>query len=185
MAYFRPAHDAERRRWQNPEAILKEIGLAEGMTFADIGSGGGFFAIPAAKMVGERGLVYALDASAGAIESLRETAAKEGLANIMTIVGRAEKVLPCESCADIVFFGIDLHDFSDQAGALRNALRTLKPGGKLVDVDFEKDAAFGPPVEIRLTKEKATETIESAGFRVTKVESAGPYHYLVEAQPRS
>ena len=182
MAYFRPARDAERRTWQNPEAILKQMGLAEGMTFADIGSGGGFFAIPAARVVGETGLVYALDASEGAVESLRETASREGLGNIRTIIGRAEKVLPCESCADIVFMGIDLHDFSDQAGVLRNALKTLKPGGKLVDVDFEVDAPFGPPVEIRLSRKKATETIESAGFRVTKVASAGPYHYLIEAQ---
>ena len=50
-----------RRKWQNPEDILREIGLETGMTFLDIGCGNGFFTLPAARMVGPAGQVYGLD----------------------------------------------------------------------------------------------------------------------------
>ena len=49
--------DHERRKWQNPEAILSSIGLRPGFTLIDIGCGSGFFALPAAKIVGKKGKV--------------------------------------------------------------------------------------------------------------------------------
>ena len=48
-------NEAERRKWQNPEAILVDIGLAPGFTFVDVGCNDGFFALPAARVVGEGG----------------------------------------------------------------------------------------------------------------------------------
>ena len=55
---------AERLLWQDAPAILSQIGLRPGDTLADIGSGDGYFSIPAARMVGKTGKVYALDVSA-------------------------------------------------------------------------------------------------------------------------
>jgi ubiquinone/menaquinone biosynthesis C-methylase UbiE len=51
----------ERKQWHNPETILKNVGVVNGMTMADLGSGPGFFTIPMAKATGEKGLVYAVD----------------------------------------------------------------------------------------------------------------------------
>jgi len=65
--------DEERKKWQDPDAILSEIGLEPGMIFTDLGCGEGFFALPAARIVGEAGRVYALDINAEAIEHLKET----------------------------------------------------------------------------------------------------------------
>ena len=61
-------------RWQNPEEILANIGLRQGFTFVDVGCDDGFFAIPAAKLVGERGKVYGLDISDEAISRLKRKA---------------------------------------------------------------------------------------------------------------
>jgi len=55
------------------------------------------------------------------------------------VLGRAEDTIFCEACADIVFFGMVLHDFSDPAKVLRNAGMMLKVDGRLVDLDSEKD----------------------------------------------
>ena len=68
--------ETERRKWQNPEAILREIGLKSGQTFVDIGCGDGFFAIPAARLVEESGKVYGLDSDLEAVRCLEEKAAK-------------------------------------------------------------------------------------------------------------
>ncbi len=105
----------ERRQWQDPEQILSSIGTESGMVFIDLGCGDGYFALPAARKVGPLGKVYAGDIDSSAIERLRAQAEKEGLDNIFTDVKAAEKTIVCEGCADIVFFGINLHDFEDPA----------------------------------------------------------------------
>ncbi len=107
--------DPERRQWQDPEEILSLIGIMPGMVFVDMGCGDGYFALPAARRVGSSGRVYANDIDAGAIGRLRERAAKEGLDNLFTEVKESEATVSCEGCADVVFFGIDLHDFHDPA----------------------------------------------------------------------
>jgi ubiquinone/menaquinone biosynthesis C-methylase UbiE len=178
-------HDErERRRWQNPEAILVDIGLRSGFTFMDIGCGDGFFALPAARLVGEEGKVYGLDVDSEAIRRLKEKASREGLRNVQLKVGAAEETVFCEACADVVFFSIVLHDFDDPSRVLLNAKRMLKQTGTLVDLDWKKKhMELGPPIQTRFSEEKAVDLIEAAGFKVETVEQAGQYHYLIVAGP--
>jgi len=174
--------DPERRQWQDPEQILSAIGAGPGMVFIDMGCGDGYFAIPAARIAGPLGKVYANDIDAGAIGRLTGQAAKEGLANLFADVKSAEETVVCEGCADIVFFGIDLHDFRDPFSVLWNAKKMLRPSGRLVDLDWkDQPLAFGPPPEKRFSIEKARSLIDSAGFRIESVTDAGPYHYLIIA----
>jgi ubiquinone/menaquinone biosynthesis C-methylase UbiE len=176
--------DEDRRKWQDPKAILAEIGLVPGMVFADLGCGEGFFALPAARIVGSEGKVYALDIDAEGIDLLKETAEKEGLGNVIAVAGEGESTVLCEECADIVFFGTVLHDFDDAAMVLDNARRMIKPAGRLVNLDWKKEQTeLGPPVEIRFDEDKASRLISEAGFQVEKVWDIGPYHYVVTAKP--
>lgn len=177
-------HDeAERRQWQEPEPILKTIGMGPGKKMADIGCGSGFFALPAARMAGSSGAVYGVDADAGALKELREKAEREGLTNIFLFSGDAEGIVPCEGCADIVFFGICLHDFKDPGQVLVNAKRILNKGGLLADLDWKKKpTSRGPPQEIRFDEAKASALIEAAGFTIESVEDPGPDHYLILAR---
>ncbi len=181
----RHAEDPERRKWQDPQAILADIGLGPGLTFVDVGCGGGFFTLPAARMVGKTGAVYGVDTDAPSIAELKELAAGEGLSNLTLSVGKAEEAILCHECADIVFFGIVLHDFQDPARVLRNARKMVKPAGKLVNLDWKKEAMpFGPPLAKRFTPEEATRLIEAAGFSVEGVKDTGPYTYLITARPQ-
>lgn len=177
------ADNQERRRWQNPEAILTELGLKPGFTFMDIGCGGGFFTLPAARLVGERGSVYAVDINSEYVQDLEEKAAGEGLINLKLQVGKAEEIVLCQACADIVFFGIVLHDFKNQARVLANAKRMLKPSGRLVNLDWKKEPMpLGPPLSKRFNEEKAVRLITAAGFKVETVKESRPYHYLIIAK---
>jgi ubiquinone/menaquinone biosynthesis C-methylase UbiE len=184
MATHKFFHDeTERRKWQNPEEILAEIGLKSGFIFIDVGCNDGFFAIPAARITGEKGKVYGIDIDRQAINRLKKKAGEEGLKNLDLTLREAEETVLCEGCADIVFFGIDLHDFRDPARVLMNAKRMLKPGGILVDLDWKKEPMpLGPPVQIRLSEEEAAKLIESQGFKVETVKKSGLYHYLIIAK---
>jgi ubiquinone/menaquinone biosynthesis C-methylase UbiE len=176
------ADDPERKEWQDPEKILAVIGLSAGMVFVDVGCGEGYFAMPAARIAGPGGKVYAADINAEAVAALQDQAAAEGLTNLSAAVKAAEETVVCEGCADIVFFGIDLHDFADASQVLRNARTMLKPSGKLIDLDWKDEPmAFGPPQEKRFSVQKATGLMEDAGFRVHSVQDAGPFHYLIRA----
>jgi ubiquinone/menaquinone biosynthesis C-methylase UbiE len=175
--------ETERRKWQNPEAILMEIGLQPSFTFIDVGCGEGFFSIPAAKIVGSKGKVYGFDSNEESIKRLKEKATRERLDNLILKVGVAEETILCRGCADIVFFGIDLHDFRDPAKVLINAKKMLKIGAKLADLDWKKEPMeLGPPMQVRFSQEEAVTRIEEAGFRVHAVKQAGRYHYLIIAK---
>ncbi|HUH78393.1 MAG TPA: methyltransferase domain-containing protein [Methanoregula sp.] len=178
---FRP-EDPERKKWQHPEEIFDTIGLLPGMSFVDVGCGDGYFALPAARRVGAAGKVYAVDIDRSAVERLRDTAVQSGLGNLVTEVKAAEEAIVCNGCADRVFFGIDLHDFSDPVQVIRNAKKMLSPTGLLIDLDWiDRETGIGPPLWKRFSAGKARLLIESAGFRIRSVSDAGPYHYLIVA----
>lgn len=174
--------EATRRSWYNPEAILQE--LTAGMTFVDVGCGDGFFSILAAKKVGEKGKVYAVDVDESAVGKLLKKAEAEGLSNVTGKVGRAEDTVFCVECADFILYSMDLHDFNDPAKVLANARLMIKPTGQLVDLDWKKqDVPHGPPSGVRFSEQEASELIGSAGFKVAAVKEAGPYHYVIAAKP--
>ncbi|MBN1366674.1 MAG: class I SAM-dependent methyltransferase [Dehalococcoidales bacterium] len=176
--------DDFRRQWQNPEIILNKIGLKQGDIFVDIGCGNGYFAIPAAKIVGEKGTIYGLDVNEEAIAELNERAKSADLKNLIITASDAATTCFGEAFADIVFFGIDLHDFVEPSIVLQNAHRMLKANGKLGDLDFKKiHMEFGPPYEIRFSEAKAKELIERAGFITESIEDIPPYNYLIIARP--
>jgi ubiquinone/menaquinone biosynthesis C-methylase UbiE len=175
--------ESERQRWQNPEAILAEIGVEPGQTFIDLGCGQGFFTIPAAHRVGTHGLVYALDSSSESLAILSSKAEKAGLSNIQIKVAEAEDGPICLACADWVFMGIVLHDFHDPSKVLRNARTMLKPGGHLADLDWKKaPMKIGPPLEKRFDISKAESILSSSGFLIEKSGDYGTYDYLIVAR---
>jgi ubiquinone/menaquinone biosynthesis C-methylase UbiE len=173
------------RRWRHPEISLEVLGLREGMTLMDVGCGYGFFTIPAAQIVGEKGKVYAVDIDAASIDQLKRDAAENGLKNIHAKVAEAEETVFCQECADIVFYSTVLHDFKDPAKVLRNAKTMLKPSGKLVNLDWKKkQTSFGPPLQIRFSEEHAANLIKQAGFTVESVKDLESDFYIVTAKPQ-
>lgn len=178
--------EAMRRSWYNPEQILQSAGLQSGMVFMDIGSADGFFTILAAKMMGKKGKVFALDIDADAIKTIKSKARKEGLRNVQAVVGAAEETVICSACADIIFFSMVLHDFKDASKVLLNARKMIKPDGLLVNLDWKKKedkTEIGPPLTIRFSEEKACSMIEAAGFKCLDPKNIGPYHYVLFGKP--
>lgn len=178
--------DKERRKWQNPEAILSSIGVKDSAVFVDVGCGEGFFALPAARMVGKSGRVIGIDADEGAIEHLKREAERLKLHHLTAIAGRAEETVPLTNGADLVFFGICFHDFQNPFRVLQNTHSMLKSTGILIDLDWKDEPmALGPPLSKRFSPSYAEELIRSAGFRIRTVQEAGPYHYCITAMPQS
>lgn len=167
----------ERRSFQNPEQILERAGIKCGMNVADIGAGTGFFSIPAAKIVGSEGKVYAVDIQSEMLAKLGEKARMEGAENIQSVPSK-ENEIPLRSESMDAALLIDVFHELEGDATLREAHRLLKEEGKLVVVDWKKEATpHGPPIEERLSEDEAKQKLEKAGFEFERSFETGPYHY--------
>jgi precorrin-6B methylase 2 len=119
-----------RAKFINPARILREIGLQKGQTMLDYGCGVGVFTMPAAQIVGDDGVVYALDVHPLCIKATEKEAGKRGLANVKTILSGRETGLPDES-VDVVFLYDVLQFITDRDRLMEEFHRVLKPDGRL------------------------------------------------------
>jgi len=138
--------------FRNPYKLLRAAGLKPGQKVLEVGCGPGFFTIPAAKIVGKEGFVYAVDAHPLAIEKVKEKIKKEGIKNVKPILTNASNTgLPDQSIDLAFLFGLRYI-----AGGLEDVIseihRVLKPGGVL---SFEKT---------RGSAKKLIEEVERGGF---------------------
>jgi ubiquinone/menaquinone biosynthesis C-methylase UbiE len=170
----------ERREWQDPEAILGRVGVAEGMTVADLGCGPGFFTLPIASIVGARGLVYAVDSHPTMLRHLRRSIEGAGMSRRKIEVVEADVSrtgIPGGS-VDVAFFANVMHDIDNKRPFLEEVRRICRSGAAVVDVDWVKvPTELGPPLEIRLSAEEARKILSENGFRVVRSIEGGPYHY--------
>jgi ubiquinone/menaquinone biosynthesis C-methylase UbiE len=176
----------ERKQWHNPQTILNEIGITKGMIIADLGSGPGFFTMPMAEMIGENGLLYAVDSSKTMLKDLKENIAKSEVnPNIIKIVNSdvCHTGIPKES-VDLVFFANFLHEVEDKKAFFQEVRRISKPTAYVVDVDWKKvQTEYGPPFKLRLSEDEAKRVLAENGFFAIKQIDKGPYHYELICKP--
>jgi len=170
----------DRKKWQDPLKISKAIGVKAGMTIADLACGPGFFTLPMASLVGEKGLVYAVDVNPTMLDHLRTMIAKsdESSKRIKVIQADVASTGIPSGSVDVAFFANVLHDIDDKKAFLGEVRRISKPDAAFVDIDWRKSKMeMGPPFEIRLTEAASRKILAAGGLRVTKSIDAGPYHY--------
>jgi len=120
------------RKWERLNLVK------EGQSFLDYGCGTGWFTIPAARIVGMRGKVYALDCFLHQLKIVEERSRKEGLTNIETILSNNRTGLPDESI-DIVWMCDVFHEVEQRRAVLEELHRVLKREGVLAIYDGMRD----------------------------------------------
>jgi len=121
-----------RQKWEEFDLVR------EGYYFLDYGCGTGDFTIPAAKIVGTKGKVYALDCFPRQLKIVGDKARKEGLSNIETILSDSKTDLPDE-CVDIVWMCDAFHEVKQKQAIIEELHRVLKREGTLAIYDGMKD----------------------------------------------
>jgi ubiquinone/menaquinone biosynthesis C-methylase UbiE len=149
--------DRLRKFSEHPSERLREIGLAERMTFLDVGCTLGFYSFSASSIVGEKGLVYALDINSALIDYVSNRAKKYQVKNIKPIVANAENTGLPEESVDVVFLHLVFHDIENKQSALKEFFRILKKEGKLV---IDEETAMSP--------DKIRKLAEQEGFTFSK-----------------
>lgn len=161
----------------NPNQILRQhIELKRNMSAADFGCGSGEWALALAKIL-DHGKVWAVDLLEEPLSAARSRAKIAGLQNIEFVKGDIEKLVPRlpADALDLVLMTNLLFQVGDIGAVFGEAKRVLKPGGKVLVIDWKGDVRVGPAE--KLPPEKAKEVAARAGFESIGEFDAGNFHY--------
>ncbi len=177
-------HGASSRDHLDAARILRRMGPEEGEVLLDLGCGDGHFSVAAAGVVGEGGVVYALDSFHDSMAALKEELAKAEIANVYPLEFDATLAIPlAQETVDFVLMANVLHGF-EYNGELRDVMSllepTLRPGARILVIEFgDSPDGKGPPAEVRLTPKKTSEILAKFGFHVTRSEPVSDRHYAL------
>ena len=125
--------------------LVELLSLRPGSTVADIGAGGGALEPAISRAIGEKGRLYATDVSADRVADLRKLVASASLSNVTVLQGaEAETKLPA-ACCEAIFMRLVYHHFGDPTAMNKSLLQSLKPGGRLVVLEFRPNTGVTAP----------------------------------------
>ncbi len=162
--------------------IINRAKIVENMKVADLGCGAtGHFVFPIARLIGKKGAMYAVDILKTVLENVDKIAKQEGIENIKTVwsdleIYGATKIEP--NSLDLGLLINTLYLSNKRTEIIKESVRLLKKGGKLIVVEWRSTALpFGPSVEKRVKEEAVLELAPKLGLIQTEEFEAGPYHY--------
>jgi len=168
-------------KFSDPKENIKQFVLDRGMVVADFGAGSGGYTIPAAKAVGSRGLVYAIDVQQELLSRIKNNANKEKLENVDTIWGDVEILggsgLKGESVDAVIVSNI-LFLVDDKNSLVQEVSRVLNRTGKVLVVDWKDSfGGLGPRQDDIVTVLDIKSIFEKYDFMLHHEINAGSHHY--------
>ncbi|MFN7992992.1 MAG: class I SAM-dependent methyltransferase [Bryobacteraceae bacterium] len=171
--YIRVLNDPQRDSWQKPHELMMALNLKGSDVVADIGAGSGYFS---RRFAHHAGKVYAVDID----PKLVEASVKDAPKNVEGVLAASDDPKLPPGAVDLIFFCDVLHHIENRAAYYSKIARALKPGGRVVVVDFyKKPLPVGPPEEMKISEKQMIEELKDAGFRKTKSFDFLPYQYFL------
>lgn len=182
--YIASLEEPGRAEWQKPDEVIRALKLSPGETLCDVGSGPGYFALRAARRLETSGWVYAEDVEASMIDALRDRVSQARLSNVTPILGLPDDPLLPRAACDVILVVNTYHLFPNGPAFLRRLAKSLKPGGRLANIDFHKrETPQGPVLARRVAKEAFLADAQRASFRLVGEEKFLPYQYFLVLKP--
>jgi len=178
--YIKDLASPERDAWQKPDQVVAALGLGKGQTACDIGSGPGYFTLRLARAVGPGGFVYAVDVETRMLQALRERLEKARVRNVAPVLAVADDPLLPHGACDLILVVNTYHHFPDRERYLERLRRSLKPRGRIVDIDYNrKPTPIGPPLDHRVARDAFLAEARQAGLALAGEPTFLPYQYFL------
>jgi protein-L-isoaspartate O-methyltransferase len=170
----RPSRDVR----ELPARLIAALDLSPADRVADIGAGEGYYTLRLARQV-PHGRVFAVDLQSTLLDTLSARAGRAGLRNIEVVLGTEfSPNLPAQS-VDLVLIVVSYHEFTQPQEMLRSILDALRPGGRLVIVEYRgEDPTIPVPDLHRMTEAQARREAESVGFEWSRNLDALPQQHV-------
>ncbi len=156
---------------QPPDRVMESIGVRPGMVVGEIGAGRGRYTVHLARKVGEEGKVYANDIDSGSLAYLRTRCQRDGIRNVVAILGRTDDPLFPAASLDIVFMINTYHHLARPVVLLRNLAQSLKPGATVAIVEHDPEKVEGDGRKEATSPDALRGQAEEAGYEVVRVET--------------
>ncbi len=160
------------------DRVMNILKISEGKNVADIGAGSGWFTVRAAKRVGEKGKVFAVEINEDAIKYINERAKREKFSNIQTVLGAADDPNLKEKSIDAVMILKTYHEISEPLKLMANLRKDLKKNALVGIIDRSGDGG-----DHGLDKDSVIKEVESVGFKLDNqydfVKGSGVEYFLV------
>jgi ubiquinone/menaquinone biosynthesis C-methylase UbiE len=170
----------ERDVEEAPDDAIDLIGVKKGSSVADIGAGSGYMTVKLAKRVGSAGVVYATDIQTAMIELLEKRIKSAKLTNVRSILGSTDDPRLEPASIDLALMVDVYHELSQPQAMLRHIHDALKPGGRLVLLEYRKeDPSIPIRLEHKMTVAEAKLELEAEGFKLTRVDDGLPRQHVL------
>jgi precorrin-6B methylase 2 len=172
----RPEREAE----EAPSKAIAALGIRPGDVVADVGAGSGYYAVRLARVVGPGGRVVATDLQPGMLDIIRSKIARERLANVELVQGRADDpVLPPDTFDTILMVDV-YHELAAPQVFVRKLKDALKPDGRLVLIEFRlEDPRVPIREEHKMSVAQVRQELGADGFRIDRVIDVLPWQHII------
>jgi len=146
--------------------VMDILGIVPGKSVADIGAGSGFFTVLAARKVGDKGMVYAVDINPQAIQYIDARLKKEDLHNVKTVLGKADDPL-LPALVNAVLLLKTYHEIAEPIVLFRNLRHSLAKEAKVGVIDRNgngSDHGVGRDVVVREMQEAGYKLVQQEDF---------------------
>jgi ubiquinone/menaquinone biosynthesis C-methylase UbiE len=172
----------ERVEEERPDEVVAAMELEDGDIVADIGVGSGFFARRIAKKVAPSGKVYGVDIQPEFLEILKELCAKDGVENVVPVLGEVDDPLLPKGAIDWILLVDVYHEFQDPVPMLAKMRECLKDDGQVALVEYRLDGDTAAHIKLdhRMSVKQVLAEWNAAGFELTDLREFLPsQHFFV------
>lgn len=164
--FDRPDRDKEER----PDLLIGALHIQPGATVADIGSGTGYFTWRLAQQVGPQGKVYAVDLQESMLDLTKAAVDAHKLTNVEYVRATERSPRLPERSIDLAFVAYAYHEFGDPEAMMASIRRALKPGGRVVILEYAKESRIAPASPLhKMSFEEIRREIEPMGFAIDQL----------------
>ena len=170
----------EREDEEAPDVALDVLKIPKGASVADIGAGSGYVTVRLAARVGPTGRVFANDVQPQMLNLLARRLASSRITNVTLIEGTFDDPKLPPASLDLALMVDVYHELSQPQAMLRHLRESLKPGGRLVLLEYRKEDPTVPiKPEHKMSVAEAKMEVEAEGFILSKVDEALPRQHIL------
>jgi SAM-dependent methyltransferase len=170
----------ERVEEEEPDLALNLLQIPKGASVADIGAGSGYMTERLAARVGPAGRVFANDLQPQMLDLLSRRLAARNITNVTLVQGATDDPKLAPASVDLELMVDVYHELSQPQAMLRRLREALKPGGRLVLLEYRKEDPTIPiRFEHKMSVAEAKLEVEAEGFALSKVDETLPRQHIL------